>query len=289
MANSLSTIASFAQRALLYEVALTPKPGLVDRQNSGAHQDMDYWTFLASSAALGLYFPAYLEAGYTHQGTPAALFKKLRDIGQQAETAMFAATKGINTHKGANFSFALLLGALGVYWQKKPQLPLTPDDTKHIMALVQSLTKDVLQADFQNLDQKKNLSYGERLYLEHGITGIRGEAMAGYPALQDLLVYFRTLSSTQQDTQETTLLRGLVYLMATVEDGNLLHRGGLAAWQTVQQTAQELQAKNLPETQLRQALAAYDLKLIQANLSPGGAADVLALGIFMGFLEGLFD
>lgn len=289
MANSLSTIAGFAQRALLYEVALTPKPGLVDRQNSGAHQDMDYWTFLASSAALGLYFPAYLEAGYTHQGTPAALFKKLRDIGQQAETAMFAATKGINTHKGANFSFALLLGALGVYWQKKPQLPLTPDDTKHIMALIQSLTKDVLQADFQNLDQKKNLSYGERLYLEHGITGIRGEAMAGYPALQDLLAYFRTLSSTQQDTQETTLLRGLVYLMATVEDGNLLHRGGLAAWQTVQQTAQELQAKNLPETQLRQALAAYDQQLIQANLSPGGAADVLALGIFMGFLEGLFD
>lgn len=289
MANSLSTIAGFAQRALLYEVALTPKPGLVDRQNSGAHQDMDYWTFLASSAALGLYFPAYLEAGYTHQGTPAALFKKLRDIGQQAETAMFAATKGINTHKGANFSFALLLGALGVYWQQKPQLPLTPDDTKHIMALIQSLTKDVLQADFQNLDQKKNLSYGERLYLEHGITGIRGEAMAGYPALQDLLAYFRTLSSTQQDTQETMLLRGLVYLMATVEDGNLLHRGGLTSWQTVQQTAQELQAKNLPETQLRQALAAYDQQLIQANLSPGGAADVLALGIFMGFLEGLFD
>lgn len=289
MANSLSTIASFAQRALLYEVALTPKPGLVDRQNSGAHQDMDYWTFLASSAALGLYFSAYVEAGYTHQGTPAALFKKLRDIGQQAETAMFTATKGINTHKGANFSFALLLGALGVYWQKKPQLPLTPEDTKHIMTLIQSLTKDVLQADFQNLDQKKNLSYGERLYLEHGITGIRGEAMAGYPALQDLLAYFRTLSSTQQDTQETMLLRGLVYLMATVEDGNLLHRGGLTAWQTVQQTAQELQAKNLPETQLRQALAAYDQQLIQANLSPGGAADVLALGIFMGFLEGLFD
>lgn len=289
MVNSLSTIASFAQRALLYEVALTPKPGLVDRQNSGAHQDMDYWTFLASSAALGLYFPAYLEAGYTHQGTPAVLFKKLRDIGQQAETAMFAATKGINTHKGANFSFALLLGALGLYWQKKPSLPLTPDDTKQIMTLVQSLTKDLLQADFQNLDQKKNLSYGERLYLEHGITGIRGEAMAGYPALQDLLAYFRTLSSPQKDQQETILLRGLVYLMATVEDGNLLHRGGLTAWQTVRQTAQELQDKNLPETQLHQALAAYDQQLIQANLSPGGAADVLALGIFMGFLEGLFD
>lgn len=289
MVNSLSTIASYAQRALLYEVALTPKPGLVDRKNSGAHQDMDYWTFLASSAALGPYFPTYLEAGYTHQGTPNALFIKLRDLGQQAETAMFAATKGINTHKGANFSFALLLGALGVYWKKKPQLPLTPDDTKHIMALVQSLTKDLLQVDFQNLDQKKNLSYGERLYLEHGITGIRGEAMAGYPALQDLLAYFRTFSSTQQDRQETMLLRGLVYLMATIEDGNLLHRGGLAAWQTVQQTAQELQDKNLPETQLHQALAAYDQQLIQANLSPGGAADVLALGIFMGFLEGLFD
>ena len=38
-------IAEFATRALLYEVSVTPKPGLVDRANAGSHQDMDFYTF----------------------------------------------------------------------------------------------------------------------------------------------------------------------------------------------------------------------------------------------------
>ena len=34
-------IAAMAGKSLLYEVSTTPKPGLVDRANSGAHHDMD--------------------------------------------------------------------------------------------------------------------------------------------------------------------------------------------------------------------------------------------------------
>ena len=45
------TAAFLTCRALLYEVSVTPKPGLVDRQNSGSHQDMDFYTFLDSAAA----------------------------------------------------------------------------------------------------------------------------------------------------------------------------------------------------------------------------------------------
>ena len=51
-----SDAARLACQALLYEVAATPKPGLVDRENSGSHRDMDFFTFQASAAALYPYF-----------------------------------------------------------------------------------------------------------------------------------------------------------------------------------------------------------------------------------------
>ncbi len=44
--------ASTAARAMMTEVLVTPKPGLVDRLNSGAHSDMDIFTFTDSTTAL---------------------------------------------------------------------------------------------------------------------------------------------------------------------------------------------------------------------------------------------
>ena len=40
-AQDVADAARLAVRALLYEVTTTPKPGLVDRRNSGSHKDMD--------------------------------------------------------------------------------------------------------------------------------------------------------------------------------------------------------------------------------------------------------
>ena len=50
------TIATCATRALLYEVSVTPKPGLVDRLGNGAHSDMDFFTFIDSATTLSPYF-----------------------------------------------------------------------------------------------------------------------------------------------------------------------------------------------------------------------------------------
>ena len=49
-------LSALATNALLEEVAVTPKPGLVDRANNGAHRDMDFSSFLASAAALAPYW-----------------------------------------------------------------------------------------------------------------------------------------------------------------------------------------------------------------------------------------
>ena len=104
-------LAKAATDALLQEVNLAPKPGLVDPISNGAHKDMTTETFYQSIEALRPYLLAYTEAGSRHNGTPLDLFNELRALGKLAEAAMMAATNNINTHKGANFSFALVLGA----------------------------------------------------------------------------------------------------------------------------------------------------------------------------------
>ena len=106
--------ASAAVRGLLYEVSTTPKPGLVDRNNSGSHKDMDFFTFLDSSASLIPWFREFFCLGWDHSSEPdGQIFERLRYAGQRAETAMFSATGGINTHKGLVFASAILCGALG--------------------------------------------------------------------------------------------------------------------------------------------------------------------------------
>ena len=106
------TVAQLACRSLLYEVCVTPKPGLVDRQNSGDHRDMDLFTFLNSAPALFPYFERCVRQGWK-ETEPEALFPPLRWEGKLAEQAMLAATGGVNTHKGAIFSMGLCCAALG--------------------------------------------------------------------------------------------------------------------------------------------------------------------------------
>ena len=285
MNKQIYRVDTAAKKALFYEVALSPKHGLVDRLTNGAHLDMDFYLFIDSILALSPYFSQYLNAGFTHNGTKRDLFSELRKIGQEAEAAMFTATKGVNTHKGANFSFAILLGATGLYLQKN-QLPFTAADSENILQLSREITQDLLKKDFKYIEKKATLTHGEKLYLLNGATGIRGQAAAGYPALAThLLPYLR---QNRQLPQEELLLRALVFLMSELEDSNILHRGGEVSLATLQREMKQLHLANLAIPDLKNALIQYDQTLILRNLSPGGAADLLSLGIYFALLEELF-
>ncbi|MEI5992909.1 triphosphoribosyl-dephospho-CoA synthase CitG [Candidatus Enterococcus mansonii] len=283
-------ISALALQSLVFEASLSPKPGLVDPKSSGAHFDMTYFTFIDSSAALAPFLTEYVSIGMTHKGSPSDLFSKIRNLGQQAEKTMLTATKGINTHKGANFSFALLLSATGKIIQDHHlSLPFSEKETTAIFTYVKDMTKGLLSKDFANLAQKERLSYGEKLYLEHGIIGIRGEAEAGYPTLQKIALPF--LRSHQKNEQHQTFLLLLLHLMAKIEDSNLINRGGVNAWKKVQNQANELLETfsiNSSINELEQALTCFDQELTKAHLSPGGAADLLALSYFFAQLEHLW-
>ena len=144
-------LAKVATDALLQEVNLAPKPGLVDPISVGAHKDMTKETFYQSIEALRPYLLAYAEAGSRHNGSPLDLFNELRALGKQAENAMMTATNNINTHKGANFSFALVLGATA---HTNGNIP----EALHYCHL---MTRHLIDVDFANLDQNEHLSYGE--------------------------------------------------------------------------------------------------------------------------------
>lgn len=108
------TVAALAVESMLYEVTATPKPGLVDRANNGAHYDMDFFTFMSSAAALHSCFDELIQAGIQMAEHPVSeLLPELRKIGVQAEKQMFQFTKGVNTHKGMIFSLGMLCGCWG--------------------------------------------------------------------------------------------------------------------------------------------------------------------------------
>ena len=112
--RDLQTIARDACRALLYEVCTTPKPGLVDRVNTGSHRDMDIFTFMDSAAALQPYFRRCGEIGMaTRDASPEETFRQIRQAGVAAERDMLEVTHGVNTHKGAVFSVGIACAALG--------------------------------------------------------------------------------------------------------------------------------------------------------------------------------
>lgn len=290
MANKLTKqVAQLATKALLYEVALTPKPGLVDRANNGSHHDMNYYTFLNSIMALTPYFQDYVDLGYQHEGTLEDLFDYCRVIGIQAEQDMLEATRGINTHKGANFSFGVILTATGYFLKNNPKLPLEAIDVETILVIVQKMTENLIKHDFAKIHLKAKLSNGERLYLEKGMTGIRGEAANGYPAVHHLLLPFLRQYRERHEKDEVVLLRSLVLLMSEVEDGNILHRGGYDAWQQVKKDMLKLHEANLNQVDFMEDLTAYDQKMMERHLSPGGAADLLAIGIYFAFLEEIFN
>ncbi|AYW48928.1 triphosphoribosyl-dephospho-CoA synthase CitG [Tetragenococcus osmophilus] len=278
-------LTKFATKSLYYEVTLSPKPGLVDRFDNGAHQDMDFFMFIDSIESLAPYFYEYARLGFEHHGDLASLFTKLRHKGIEAERDMLEATYQINTHKGANFSFAVLLGATGFYLQEH-SLPFSFQDTANVLSLVSQMTQHLVQQDFSHITQKNDLSHGEKLYIKTGVLGVRGEATQGYPALSNLLLPFLR-DHTGQENTEVLLLRGLILLVSQIEDSNLLHRGGVNGWQQVKQRGMFIHESKLNEYDFRQSLTSFNQELIEKNLSPGGAADLLSLGIYFSFLEEL--
>ena len=269
------TVARLACQALLCEVLTTPKPGLVDRLNNGSHRDMDIFTFAASTAALQPYFADCARIG-EEAPSAAEAFGALRLPGRMAEGVMLEATGGVNTHRGAIFSIGILCAAAG-------RLDRADWQADRLLDECAALTAGLTARDFAGLTAETACTFGQRLYLAQGITGVRGEAERGFPLVRQY-GYPKLRAGLAEGLNLNDAGRAaLLALMAHNVDTNVIHRGGMAGQRQTAEAAQRLLAQEpWPSAD---AVAALDHALIEKNLSPGGSADLLALCYLLRFLE----
>lgn len=272
------TAAALAVRALLYEVCTTPKPGLVDRVNSGSHKDMDIFTFLNSSAALWPYFCQCVQVGRNTAAQPAPqTLIALRWPGKLAEGAMLSVTSGVNTHKGAIFSLGLTCAALGRLDREQWNNPAM------ILAQVAAMTAGSVTQELSGLTKETASTAGQRFYLEYGVTGVRGQAEAGF-----LTVLEYGLPTLEKGLEQGRSVDGagaaaMLTLLAHGTDTNMISRGGIDVQR--EKSAQLLELLETDPYPGADILAALDQDYIRRNLSPGGSADLLALCYLLHFLK----
>ena len=262
-------IARLAAAALVEEVYTTPKPGLVDLNNTGAHRDMTVDTFLYSAAALQPYFKEMAELGRTLPW--ADLLPALRESGIRAEAAMFRATKGVNTHKGALFSLGLLCGCAGACLQQG----IHPDAAT-LCRMTAELTRGICSRELVGEGE----SHGLAAYRKYGTSGVRGEAESGFVS-----VLTHSLPRFRQELEQGTeygeaAVKALLSLIAHVSDTTVLHRRDA---ETARWAAKE--AENLLAHYSEEAALALDAAFIRENVSHGGCADLLAVTVFLHRLE----
>ncbi|MEN6566923.1 MAG: triphosphoribosyl-dephospho-CoA synthase CitG [Veillonellales bacterium] len=278
-------IGGLAVEAMLYEAASTPAPGLVDRVNSGAHRDMDFYSFMASSAALSFTMARTAQAGFSHNGLPLpALLPVLRLIGREGEAAMLAATGGVNTQKGLLFSLGIITAAAG--WLHDRGLQCT---AASVLAAAAEIVSGIVERELGSVAAKEEsrLTAGERLYRDYGVTGIRGELAAGLPAVGDQALPALRQALAAGFTINDALIHTLLVLMTCVEDTTVMNRHDPATMrQWVREKAQAvLDAGGMGTVNGREKAAALDDEFIARNVSPGGTADLLAVTWFLHRLE----
>jgi triphosphoribosyl-dephospho-CoA synthase len=262
-----------ARRALLTEISLYPKPGLVSPVDSGAHWDMDLSTFHRSIQSLEGYFGTLAE-----EGERAAPFRRLRDLGLQAERTMLRATGGINTHRGAIFTLGLLAAATG--WNQAHGLPL---EGRYLAQTLVRLWGPDLEASPPPLPA----SHGTVVVARYGARGARSEAAAGFPTLIEVALPAFREAEARGAEQDAAAIQSLFAIMAVLEDTNLLHRGGVEGLVHVQKAARDfLEEGGVFHPRWRDQALALHRDCIRRHLSPGGSADVLAAALFLRELEG---
>ena len=258
-------MADLAERALRMELDAPLKPGLVGPDSNGAHGDMDYALMRRSIAAIRPYFSRMALAGSADE---------LRQLGIDAEKAMLAATGGVNGHRGAIFAFGLTVSV----FRRRMEFV----DNKLVMQKYLVQTARVL-LDNSKEDNKLHstvLSHGEAAVQKYGVRGARAMALDGY---KDLFAFWQPYFHGIRK-QPFALQRTLVYLIVSLDDTCLIHRVGYERSEALRDEASDIFAeiahgKDYEKTEA--LLKGMCDRYAAEGASPGGAADMLALTIFI--------
>lgn len=274
-------ISNIALRSILYEAILCPKPGLVDPITSGAHNDMDIFTFIDSAVCLREYFDKVYEISINYESEELSeLFSVIREIGKEAEKKMLLETKGVNTHKGIIFSLGILVSAVGYLTKSKDKEEIDYNTLLTILPkVVKKMLRGLSKKDFSTIEHNYSNSAGEHQFIAYDIRGARGEAEDGFPTIFNLALPY--LMNHQGELREK-LLDTLMFISANIKDSNLIKRSGSI---DILQEISDIHQKYEKSDNKIKFLTELDQEFINRNLSMGGSADLLILTIFLYLLK----
>lgn len=258
--------------ALIDEVTLTPKPGLVDLRSRGAHHDLN-WSLMCHSAwVLHPTFHAMAVAGQTIT-EPYLLREEIGRIGREGETRMMAATGGVNTHRGAIWALGLLVTAAA------------QDGTALTASAVASRAALLARCQDQFAPVVTG-NKGELACQAYGVGGARAQAQAGFPHVIEVALPCLRYWRSRGEAEDAARLNALLAIIAELDDTCVLSRGGPDALTAIQAGAQNVLRRGgagSPEGKAR--LQEFEDALLRRHISPGGAADLLAAALFLDPLE----
>jgi triphosphoribosyl-dephospho-CoA synthase len=263
-------LAALARQALIAEAELTPKPGLVDRRGSGAHHDLSLNLMKRSAMVLEPYF-ADIASAAEGRVPDRDLRAELAAIGRDAERAMYKATEGANSHKGAIWILGLLVAAAA----QRDDLNAT-----EIASAAGAIAR------FPDRASLNIVTHGDIVRNRYGVAGARGEACQGFPHVVRFGLPMLRRQRKAGFAEEVCRLDALFSIMSRLEDTCLLYRGGIEALNVTKARARAiLLAGGYGGSQGRMEAGDLDRELSARRISPGGSADLLAATIFLDAVE----
>lgn len=261
-------LAKLVEGSLIDEVTLSPKPGLVDVRGSGAHHDLSWVLMVQSAQVLRPTFEAMAKAGVLIDD-PMRLREQIGRLGRLGEAAMLSATGGVNTHRGAIWALGLLITAAA-------QAP----SSLGASAVARRAALIARQPD--RFAPCSTGHKGELACLEYGTGGARGQAWAGFPHVTKVALPALLRARAAGMREDFARVDALLAVMESLDDTCVLARGGPEALRAVQAGAATARAQGgLATAAGRRSFRKLEADMLARNVSPGGAADMLAAALFL--------
>ena len=241
---------------LRQELDLTPKPGLVDRNDCGSHPDLDHALMHRSVDLLDGYYRDYVQALSTGADTAA-----LRQLGRNAEQQI-SDQFNTNTHRGALFLGSLLL--TGVYRA----------DCIDIDTVSQPVGQFALELFPDRLPDDTSGAHTRHRYQ---VSGIIDEALQGLPSVFRIGLPSLHQAHTFGWSQQTSLYFVMARLMQTVEDTTTLRRGGRDGLNRLRKDGRALEMLLMNGDDPQPFLTRTNTDYCQQRLTLGGVADLMAM------------
>lgn len=265
--KNTSLLAELAVSALVDEAMLTPKPALVDRRGTGAHQDMDLGMMIRSAHSLQQMFEAIADTA-SGRLPSQSLREELAVIGRIGDRIMLTTTGGVNTHRGSIWALGLLVAAVAICRNER--------SSSTVAAIASKL------AHYPDRNAPGSRSHGRKMIERYGVAGAYGEAAAGFPHVLRLGLPALRQARRLQGSETLARVNALLAIMASLDDTCLLYRAGPLALTTAKRGASKILASGSLATVVGQrTFAKVETRLTGLNASPGGSADLFAATLFL--------